>query len=100
MTTGTMQLLYILIILAFSIVVIWLLGLWGRSQRRTLETVRRRARTGKDLMFDETDLRLTYKRFMELYPYSGITYAEYKKMQAERAYKKATSSTKIKRMVR
>jgi len=48
----------------------------------------------------ETDLRLTYKRFMELYPYSKISYQEYKQMQARHAYKKAVSSMKIKRMVR
>jgi hypothetical protein len=48
----------------------------------------------------ETDLRLTYKRFKELYPYSKITYREYKKLQKEKAYKRAVSSQKIKRMVR
>mgnify|MGYP001129658059 CR=1 FL=1 len=48
----------------------------------------------------ETDLRLTYKRFIELYPYSKITYQEYKQMQAKYAYKRAISSMKIKRMVR
>jgi len=48
----------------------------------------------------DIDLRLTYKRYLEIYPSARITYAEYKRMQAERAYKKAVSSTKIKRMVR
>jgi hypothetical protein len=48
----------------------------------------------------EVNLRLTYKRYMELYPNAGITYEEYKRIQAKRAYKKAVSSTKIKRMVR
>ena len=48
----------------------------------------------------ETDLRLTYKRFKELYPHSKITYREYKKLQKEKAYKRAVSSQKIKRMVR
>jgi hypothetical protein len=47
----------------------------------------------------EVDLRLTYKRYKELYP-SDITYEEYKRMQRQRAYRKAVSSTKIKRMVR
>jgi hypothetical protein len=37
---------------------------------------------------DEIDLRLTYKRFKELYPFSQITYQEYKKLQMERAFKK------------
>jgi len=48
----------------------------------------------------ELNLRLTYKRYIEIYPSSNITYEQYKKMQAQRAYKKAVSSTKIKRMVR
>jgi len=48
----------------------------------------------------ETDIRLTYKRFMELYPNSGIGYQEYKALQAKKAYKRAVSSKKIKRMVR
>lgn len=47
----------------------------------------------------EVDLRLTYKRYKEMYP-SNITYDDYKRMQSQRAYKKAVSSTKIKRMVR
>lgn len=48
----------------------------------------------------EVDLRLTYKRYMEIYPSSRMTYAQYKRMQMESAYRKAVSSTKIKRMVR
>jgi len=48
----------------------------------------------------ETDLRLTYKRYTELYPSSTISYSEYKKLQARSAYKKAVSSMKIERMVR
>jgi len=48
----------------------------------------------------EVDLRLTYKRYIEIYRSTNITYPEYKKMQAQSAYKKAVSSTKIKRMVR
>jgi hypothetical protein len=48
----------------------------------------------------ETDLRLTYKRFKELYPHFQITYREYKKLQEEKAFKRAVSSQKIKRMVR
>ncbi len=54
----------------------------------------------RDMRQMETDLRLTYKRFKELYPYSTITYAEYKRLQAQKAYKRAVSSMKIKRMVR
>jgi len=48
----------------------------------------------------EVDLRLTYKRYMEMYPRYRMSYAEYKRMQKERAYRKSVSSTKIKRMVR
>jgi len=48
----------------------------------------------------EVNLRLTYKRYMEIYPGTRINYEEYKRMQAARAYRKAVSSTKIKRMVR
>ncbi len=48
----------------------------------------------------ETDLRLTYKRYREIYPNSTISYPEYKKLQTRKAYKKAVSSMKIERMVR
>jgi len=48
----------------------------------------------------EVDLRLTYKRYMEMYPRYRMSYPEYKRMQKDRAYRKAVSSTKIKRMVR
>lgn len=55
---------------------------------------------GEFVRYSETDLRLTYKRFKELYPYSKMTYQEYKKLQSEKAFKRAVSSQKIKRMVR
>ncbi len=48
----------------------------------------------------EVDLRLTYKRFTEVYPATRMSYRDYKRMQSERAYRRAVSSTKIKRMVR
>jgi len=48
----------------------------------------------------EVNMRLTYKRYMEIYPGTNITYEQYKRMQAQHAYRKAVSSTKIKRMVR
>ena len=48
----------------------------------------------------EVDLRLTYKRYMQIYPSTNISYEQYKRMQAAKAYRKAVSSTKIKRMVR
>jgi len=48
----------------------------------------------------EVDLRLTYKRYLHMYPGTRISYPEYKRLQVERAYRKAVSSTRIKRMVR
>ena len=77
------------ILLALLIVELTIVILW--TFRRTMAG-RGRAR--------ETDLRLTYKRYMELYPNSTLTYSEYKKLQARSAYKKAVSSMKIERMVR
>jgi hypothetical protein len=50
--------------------------------------------------YRDTDLRLTYRRFKELYPFSPITYEEYKELQAKKAYKRAVGSERIKRMVR
>jgi len=50
--------------------------------------------------YAETDLRLTYKRFKELYPFSQITYEEYKQLQARKAFRRAVGSEKLKRMVR
>lgn len=48
----------------------------------------------------EVDLRLTYKRYVQIYPGTNMNYEQYKRMQAAQAYRKAVSSTKIKRMVR
>lgn len=48
----------------------------------------------------EVDLRLPYKRFKELYPWSPLTYNEYKKLQMSRAFRRAVSSESNKRMVR
>lgn len=48
----------------------------------------------------EIDLRLPYKRFKELYPWSPLTYNEYKKLQMSRAFRRAVSSESNKRMVR
>jgi hypothetical protein len=48
----------------------------------------------------ELDLRLTYKRFKELYPFSDISYQDYKKLQMQRAFRRAVGSEKNKRMVR
>jgi len=81
--------LYIILIVA-ALVIVTIPLIFKKGRRIPGEHVQQR----------ETDLRLTYKRFMELYPYSKITYQEYKQMQAKHAYKKAVSSLKIKRMVR
>lgn len=48
----------------------------------------------------ETDIRLTYKRYQELYPDSPISYENYKRIQTRQAFRKAVSSRKIKRMVK
>jgi hypothetical protein len=48
----------------------------------------------------DVDLRLTYKRYMEIYPSANMSYEEYKRLQVQKAYRRAVSSTKIKRMVR
>lgn len=48
----------------------------------------------------ELDMRLPYKRFRELYPYSKMTYEEYKELQMRSAFKRAISSNENKRMVR
>ena len=48
----------------------------------------------------DLDIRLTYKRYKELYPNSPITYAQYKEMQKKQAFRKSISSRKLKRMVR
>ena len=50
--------------------------------------------------YKDTDLRLTYRRFKELYPFSPITYEEYKQLQAQKAYRRAVGSERITRMVR
>ena len=54
----------------------------------------------KTRRYTEYDLRLPYKRFKELYPWTAITYQDYKKLQTERAFKRSGSSENNKRMVR
>ncbi len=69
-----MQTLYVFVFfVAVIIVVFWLL------KRASEPKVR----------YYETDLRLTYKRFMELYPNSKISYAEYKKLQTRESLQKS-----------
>jgi hypothetical protein len=48
----------------------------------------------------ESDIRLPYKKYRELYPKTDFTYDEYKKMQAKEAFKTAIPSKMLKRMVR
>jgi len=48
----------------------------------------------------ETDIRLTYKRYKELYPTSTLSYKQYKELQTEKAFKRSVSSRKIRRMVK
>jgi len=79
-------------------VIILILALWWGTKKIKPKT-RGYIRTLDDKQMD-IDLRLTYKRFKELYPFSQITYQEYKKLQKERAFKRAVSSEKNKRMVR
>jgi Tfp pilus assembly protein PilO len=77
-----------LLILEIVLVILW------KSFRKL-----RMARVGRDRA-RETDLRLTYKRYRELYPMSTISYPEYKQLQTRKAYKRAVSSMQIERMVR
>jgi len=86
-STFDIFILVIIVVVIFSFIISWIFKKGGKIPGMTVQQ-------------RETDLRLTYKRFMELYPYSQITYQEYKQMQTRYAYKKAVSSLKIKRMVR
>mgnify|MGYP001056874456 CR=1 FL=1 len=80
------------------VIILIIAALWWGTKKITPKT-RRYSRTLDHEQMD-VDLRLTYKRFKELYPFSEITYQEYKKLQMERAFKRAVSSEKNKRMVR
>jgi len=86
------------IFLWFSLTVLALYVLYELLKRFGGGTKRyTRAAQGEVL---EADLRLPYKRFKELYPWSQLTYQEYKRLQMSRAFKKAVSSETNKRMVR
>jgi hypothetical protein len=90
--------LFIILWILFLIVVVLVLAIrWGikRVTENGEGYSRALRREPRDI-----DLRLTYKRFKELYPFSEITYQEYKKLQMERAFRRAISSEKNKRMVR
>jgi len=81
------EILWLILIVEIIVIALW----WISGEIGTPRTYS---------MQRDVDLRLTYKRYMQIYPSSNITYPQYKRMQVERAYKKAVSSTKIKRMVR
>jgi hypothetical protein len=88
--------LYLIFLFPLAIVLI-LLAWWGV---KSLEPKTRRfIRMGSGEQW-ELDLRLPYRRFKELYPYSTMTYLDYKKLQMKSAYKRAVGSQKNKRMVR
>ncbi|MCW4003923.1 MAG: hypothetical protein NWE95_08440 [Candidatus Bathyarchaeota archaeon] len=59
-----------------------------------------RYRSGEFSKQMELDMRLPYRRFKQLYPYSTWSYEEYKKMQKQTAFRRSTSSQDNKRMVR
>lgn len=48
----------------------------------------------------ESNIRLPYKKFKELYPENPMAYRQYKEMQARQAFKTSIPSKKLKRMVR
>jgi len=48
----------------------------------------------------ESNIRLPYKKFKELYPENPMAYRPYKEMQTKQAFKTSIPSKKLKRMVR
>lgn len=90
---------YLLFWLIFGIIILAILASALSGSRRASPKSTRRGSWGSGGQWD-TDLRLPYKRFKQLYPYSKITYQEYKKLQMESAFRRAVSSEKNKRMVR
>ena len=80
--------------LIFAGILIWLVLLVVAALRGSPKTTRVLA------LQRDVDLRLTYKRYMQIYPSARMSYEDYKNLQKQRAYRKAVSSTKIKRMVR
>lgn len=87
-----------LIVLAVFFVFLVLLVVVWAFRRGSSNTRRVRGFTDNEQM--DIDLRLTCKRYKELYPWSKLTYQEYKQMQMEKAFKRAVSAEKNKRMVR
>ncbi|MGW8180463.1 MAG: hypothetical protein ACWGQW_17140 [bacterium] len=48
----------------------------------------------------QSNIRLPYKKFQEIYPDNRIMYPQYKEMQTRQAFKVSIPSKKLKRMVR
>lgn len=48
----------------------------------------------------QSNIRLPFKKFQEIYPESRIQYSQYKEMQSRQAFKVSIPSRKLKRMVR
>ncbi len=94
--------LLVFFVLALFIAILWAVAKQITGPSPSSERDWRRSDRSSAPAYDflDTDLRLTYKRFKELYPFSRITYKEYKELQAKKAYKRAISSQKIRRMVR
>lgn len=83
----TLTILWLILIGVLTLIVIMLVVAWmGSPKVYRLQS--------------DVDLRLTYKRYMQIYPSANMSYEEYKRLQVQRAYRKAVSSTNIKRMVR
>jgi len=80
------------------VIIVMILAVWAWSRRRQQHPGTRRFLRSDVQM--EFDLRLTYKRFKELYPFSEVTYQDCKRMQVEKAFRRAISSEKNKRMAR
>lgn len=88
----------ILLVLFVLMLLLFISRAIGRMEQKPRRRIARKRGEWEEGM--EVDLRLPYKRFMELYPYSKITYEEYKQLQMRMAFKKAVSSQENKRMVR
>ncbi|MBS7632333.1 hypothetical protein KEJ15_01755 [Candidatus Bathyarchaeota archaeon] len=91
-----------LIYLILILIVVWFIATQKKKQvpRGKYEPKSTRMPGSKLSEQMQYDIRLTYRKFKQLYPYSKITYQEYKLLQMRNAFKRGTSSQKNKRMVR
>ncbi len=85
-------------IIVLILIAWWSLKAWSGESKPRLGAKGYLKREYEEQM--EIDIRLPYKRFKEIYPYSKITYQEYKQLQMKNAFKRSVSSEKNKRMVR